>query len=514
MVHAIVDRQWAVEERMTLRRRRASTARGRSPPRGRSTRRASRRRPGSGCSRSSSRSTAGRCRAGAATASSSRRRPARPRTRSPPAARWSGRRSRRCWSSRSARTRSSRARSSSRRPAPSRSRCCPTPHGGVLWCDGRRSVDLPPGARVEVRRGPRPVRLARLHAAPFTDRLVAKFELAGHGLAGSGEPTLERRRPVIEEIRIRGLGVIDDAVLELARRASPRSPGRPAPARPWCVTGTRAAARRQGRRRQGPRRRRAARRSKAGSGVAASGTVADRVREAGGDLDDDDALQLARTVSGEGRSRAYAGGRSAPASLLAELADDLVAVHGQSDQQRLLQPARQRARARPLRRRPRSPRRTPRTARRGSGCERSRRSWQWLSTRARERAQEARPAPLGLAEVEAADPQPGEDGELAPRPTGWPTPSRSATPRLVAHAALHAAPRTPVPGRGDAAGSGPPRGRGPARARRRPRGARRPARGGRPRWPADVAADLASYAASVDVRPGPARPWCRTGGRC
>lgn len=48
---------------------------------------------------------------------------------------------------------------------------------GVLWCDGRRTVELPAGARVEVRRGVTPVRLARLHRAPFTDRLVAKFAL-------------------------------------------------------------------------------------------------------------------------------------------------------------------------------------------------------------------------------------------------------------------------------------------------------------------------------------------------
>ena len=58
---------------------------------------------------------------------------------------------------------------------------------GVLWCDGRRMVDLPPGARIEVRRGHAPVRLARLHEAPFTDRLVAKFELPVAGWRGSGE---------------------------------------------------------------------------------------------------------------------------------------------------------------------------------------------------------------------------------------------------------------------------------------------------------------------------------------
>ena len=58
---------------------------------------------------------------------------------------------------------------------------------GVLWCDGRRTVDLPPGARIEVRRGARPVRLVRLHEAPFTDRLVAKFGLSVEGWRGAAE---------------------------------------------------------------------------------------------------------------------------------------------------------------------------------------------------------------------------------------------------------------------------------------------------------------------------------------
>ncbi|MBO8203102.1 NAD kinase [Streptomyces smyrnaeus] len=59
-----------------------------------------------------------------------------------------------------------------------------TPHG-VLWADGRRSVELPAGARVEVRRGAVPVRLARLHHASFTDRLVAKFALPVTGWRGA-----------------------------------------------------------------------------------------------------------------------------------------------------------------------------------------------------------------------------------------------------------------------------------------------------------------------------------------
>lgn len=61
---------------------------------------------------------------------------------------------------------------------------------GVLWCDGRRTVDLPPGARIEVRRGLSPVRLVRLHQAPFTDRLVAKFGLPVVGWRGA----TQRRR--------------------------------------------------------------------------------------------------------------------------------------------------------------------------------------------------------------------------------------------------------------------------------------------------------------------------------
>jgi len=61
--------------------------------------------------------------------------------------------------------------------------------GAVLWCDGRRKVDLPPGARVEARRGAQPVLLARLQAPEsagggFTDRLVAKFGLPVAGWRG------------------------------------------------------------------------------------------------------------------------------------------------------------------------------------------------------------------------------------------------------------------------------------------------------------------------------------------
>ena len=60
-----------------------------------------------------------------------------------------------------------------------------TDGAGVLWCDGRRTWDLPPGSRVEVRRSEIPIRLARLHAVPFSGRLVAKFGLPVDGWRGA-----------------------------------------------------------------------------------------------------------------------------------------------------------------------------------------------------------------------------------------------------------------------------------------------------------------------------------------
>ena len=56
--------------------------------------------------------------------------------------------------------------------------------GGVLFADGRRTCELPDGSRVVVTRSAEPVRFARLHRPPFTDRLVAKFELPVNGWRG------------------------------------------------------------------------------------------------------------------------------------------------------------------------------------------------------------------------------------------------------------------------------------------------------------------------------------------
>ena len=215
-----------------------------------------------------------------------------------------------------------------------------TQGAGVLWCDGRRTVDLPPGARIEVRRGRSPVRLVRLHEAPFTDRLVAKFGLPVRRLARRGRATSARRRPVtpmIEEIRISSLGVIDESVLELGTGLTVIT-GETGAGKTMLVTalglllGGRADT---GAVRTGARAARVEGVVRAGAEVA---TIAD---EHGGEVEGD-LLLLGRQVSAEGRSRGFLGGASVPASALSRVGEVLVAVHGQSDQHRLLRPEAQR----------------------------------------------------------------------------------------------------------------------------------------------------------------------------
>lgn len=227
-------------------------------------------------------------------------------------------------------------------------------------------------------------------------------------MAGGAIAAPCRQDTVIEQIRIRGLGVIADATMDL-------HPGYTA------VTGETGAGKTMvltglglllG--------------AKADAGAVRSGdpraeveglftvdpasSVADRVREAGGDLDDS-GLLIARTVGAEGRSRAYAGARSVPAAVLTELAESLVAVHGQSDQRRLLQPSAQRealdryagaAVAKPY------------------GAYRE--AWERLraadselrvvQAQLSERIAQAESLRHGLAEVEAVSPLPGEDEQL------------------------------------------------------------------------------------------------------
>jgi DNA repair protein RecN (Recombination protein N) len=146
---------------------------------------------------------------------------------------------------------------------------------------------------------------------------------------------------MLEEVRITGLGVIDDATLELSPGFTVVT-GETGAGKTMVVTGLGLLF---GGRADPARVRPGAQRAivEGRLPIDPYGEVAQQVDEAGGELDDDGAaLVLSRSVSAEGRSRAHAGGRSVPVSLLTYLADDLVAVHGQADQQQLLRAGRQR----------------------------------------------------------------------------------------------------------------------------------------------------------------------------
>ncbi|MGX8905366.1 DNA repair protein RecN [Streptomyces netropsis] len=244
---------------------------------------------------------------------------------------------------------------------------------------------------------------------------------------------------VLEEMRIRSLGVIDDAVVEL-------SPGFTA------VTGETGAGKTMvvtslglllGGRADPALVRVGAKAAVVEGRITVDHTspAAVRAEEAGAELDDG-TLLISRTLSAEGRSRAHLGGRSVPVGLLAELADDLVAVHGQTDQQGLLRPARQRqaldryagdAVSVPL-------------AKYGGAYRRLRAvvgELEELTTRARERAQEADLLRFGLDEIAATAPLPGEDAELAAEAERLGHAEALASAATAAHAALAGNPEDP-----------------------------------------------------------------------
>jgi DNA repair protein RecN (Recombination protein N) len=307
---------------------------------------------------------------------------------------------------------------------------------------------------------------------------------------------------MLEEVRISGLGVIDDAILEL-------SPGFNV------VTGETGAGKTMvvsglgllfGGRADPARVRPGAERASVDGRllVDPDGNVARQVSEAGGDLDDEGGtLVLSRSVSAEGRSRAHAGGRSVPVSLLTYLADELVALHGQADQQQLLRPARQRDALDRFA--------GPEHAAVLSGYQRAyqrlrdiRAELAELISRAREREAEAEDLRRGLAEIARAEPVAGEDIELL------------AEEERLSHAdALHAAATTahevlqadPSSGHYEAADAVTLLGRArqalEAAAGHDAALAALAARLSEAAYlVSDVAAELASYAEAVDADPG------------
>jgi DNA repair protein RecN (Recombination protein N) len=136
--------------------------------------------------------------------------------------------------------------------------------------------------------------------------------------------------------------------------------------------------------------------------------VLERVRAAGGAVDPDDGVVLRRVVAAAGRSRAYVGGAPAPVGVLAELAEHLVTVHGQSDQLRLTRRAEQ---VQALDRFG-----DISTATFTAAFQRWRHAASEVAdrtARAGELRREADMLTYGLAEIEAVAPAPGEDAELA-----------------------------------------------------------------------------------------------------
>ncbi|MEU6393786.1 DNA repair protein RecN [Streptomyces sp. NPDC046939] len=175
--------------------------------------------------------------------------------------------------------------------------------------------------------------------------------------------------------------------------------------------------------------------------VPAGSAALARAEEAGAELDDG-VLLVSRTVSAEGRSRAHLGGRSVPVGVLSELADELVAVHGQTDQQGLLKLGRQRqaldryagdAVAVPLAKYTTVYKRLKAVS--GELDE--------ITTRARERAQEADLLRFGLDEIAAVEPRAGEDVELAEEASRLGHAEALASAAAAAHAALAGNPEDP-----------------------------------------------------------------------
>ncbi|MGM7671794.1 DNA repair protein RecN [Microbacterium sp. A93] len=221
---------------------------------------------------------------------------------------------------------------------------------------------------------------------------------------------------MIEEMRMQGLGVIADAVLPLGPGFTAIT-GETGAGKTMVVTGLGLLL---GQRADsGAVRAGAAQASAAGVWIVpVKGRVADIVTDAGGELEPlDDGwgeLYISRTLNAEGRSRASVGGRAAPAGVLAALADELVVVHGQSEQLRLRSTAAQRDALDRFGGEPIA------TAVEAYSTAFAR--WRELDTEIAEitenrdrRAEEADRLREALALIEATAPEPGEDAVLAER---------------------------------------------------------------------------------------------------
>lgn len=212
---------------------------------------------------------------------------------------------------------------------------------------------------------------------------------------------------MIEELEIRGLGVIDHTVLPLQSGFTAIT-GETGAGKTMIVAalgllmGARSDA--------GAVRRGADRARVTGTLHTGSATVEELVADVGGEVESGELL-LTRTVSAEGRSRATVGGTPAPAATLAALAPHLFAVHGQAEQHRLKSPAAQRdmldrfggEQLLALR---------EEHARVFRELQRVSEELTRIIDHERERAEEAERLRENVATIEGVDPQPGEEETL------------------------------------------------------------------------------------------------------
>ncbi|MGK3947154.1 DNA repair protein RecN [Microbacterium sp. K2] len=242
---------------------------------------------------------------------------------------------------------------------------------------------------------------------------------------------------MIEEMRMQGLGVIADAVLPLGAGFTAIT-GETGAGKTMVVTGLGLLL---GQRADsGAVRAGAAQASVAGVWIVPeTGDVADIVADAGGELEPAGSgaaeLYVSRTLSAEGRSRASVGGRAAPAGVLSALAEELVVVHGQSEQLRLRSSAAQRDALDRFG---------------GASIAAALDAYSSSFTRWREldaeitditenrdrRAEEASRLREALALIEAAAPEPGEDVELAARAERLANAEELRLAASLAHSAL------------------------------------------------------------------------------
>jgi DNA repair protein RecN (Recombination protein N) len=217
---------------------------------------------------------------------------------------------------------------------------------------------------------------------------------------------------MLEELRIRDLGVITDATLPLGPGLSVVT-GETGAGKTMVVTavglllGARSDA---GAVRSGAKSASAEAVVRLGSGHVA----VERARDAGAEIEEFDGgaeLLLSRRLGADGRSRAFLGGRATPVGVLAEIGESLVVVHGQSDQIRLKGATAQREALDKFA--------GESLAATLGGFQQLYASWkasqaelETLRSAARDRLREAESLEISLAEIDAVDPQPGEDEAL------------------------------------------------------------------------------------------------------